>query len=198
MDIMVRSTDIEHSKSSPSQSAWYCLRCQTKKERIAAIHLRKEAGVDVFAPRISFYKKTRNGKKRFVEALFPGYVFVHCNIRECLRVLLSMRGIIGIVRYGNIIPNLPDQLIANLIDRFPNLDEPIQINQNAFEPGSEVTVVKGAFKNLSAVVEHYLPAKERIQVLINFLGRDVSLKLPSKMVLAAENKNVRSDFCFDY
>lgn len=197
MDTMLRSTNIKHSEASSTQFAWYCLRCQPKKERIAVMHLQKEVQVDAFAPRISFYKKTRTGKKRFVEALFPGYVFVHCNIEECLRFLLSMPGVTGVVRYGNVIPSLPDQLMTDLVDRFPSQDEPIQVNQETFEPGSEVTVVEGAFKNLNAVVENYLPAKKRIQILINFLGRDVSLTLTSQMVLPVKNKNIRSDIRFD-
>ena len=198
MDTMLRSTNIEHPKAtSTHQFAWYCLRCQPKKERIAMVHLQKEAQVDAFAPRISFYKKTRTGKKRFVEALFPGYVFVYCDIEECLRFLLSMRGVSGVVRYGSVLPSLPDQVITNLLDRFPNQDEPIQVNQETFEPGSEVTVVEGAFKNLNAVVENYLPAKKRIRILIDFLGRNISLTLTSQMVLPVKNKNIRSNMHFD-
>lgn len=195
---MLRNTNIEHSEASSTQFAWYCLRCQPRKERIAVMHLQKEMQVDAFAPRISFYKKTETGKKRFVEALFPGYVFVYCDIEECLRFLLSMRGITGVVRYGSVIPSLPDQLITDLIDRFPNQDEPLRINQETFEPGSEITIVEGAFKNLNAVVENYLPAEKRIQILINFLGRDLSLTLTSQMVLPVKSKNIRSDVCFDF
>ena len=119
---------IEHDPKKVSL-AWYCLRCQPKKERIALMHLRREAGVEVFAPRISFYKKTKTGKKRFIEALFPGYVFVYCDIKEQLRLVLSMHGITGVVRYGSFIPSLPNQLMADLMDRFNNQDEPLQIKE---------------------------------------------------------------------
>ena len=54
---------------------WFCLRTQTKREHIAAAILSRMSALEVFCPRISQVKRTRTGKKRFVEAMFPGYIF---------------------------------------------------------------------------------------------------------------------------
>ena len=56
------------SSSSPSEPAWYCLKTQTKREAIAAAHLRELEGVEVFCPMLRYRKATRRGKVWWVEA----------------------------------------------------------------------------------------------------------------------------------
>ena len=63
------------SENTKEAKEWFCLRTQTKREHIAAAILDRLDEVEVFCPRISQVKKTRAGKKRFVEAMFPGYIF---------------------------------------------------------------------------------------------------------------------------
>ena len=62
------------SSSKPVPSlAWFCLRAQPKHEHIAAQHLKKLPGVEVFCPRVRFQRATRRGKVWFTEAMFPNY-----------------------------------------------------------------------------------------------------------------------------
>lgn len=186
MDPKNPSTSLKPSQALGTPSdllAWYCFRAQPKKERIAVANIRSETNTEAFAPRISFYKKTRTGKKRFVEALFPGYVFVFCDIAQNLRHLLSMRGVSGVVKYGNKIPQLPSSMVEALREQYASTDEPIPVKQDEFEEGSSVTIVEGSLKDLEAVVLCYMPAQERIQVLVELLGRDLSITLPSSTVL---------------
>ena len=51
---------------------WFCVRCQTKREHIAAGHLRELLGVEVFCPRLRYRKATRRGKIWWMEPMFPG------------------------------------------------------------------------------------------------------------------------------
>ena len=44
---------------SASSTEWYCVRTQTKREHIAAGHLRELEGVEVFCPRLKYRKATR-------------------------------------------------------------------------------------------------------------------------------------------
>src|SRR6187397_3153179 len=54
---------------------WRCIRGKPKSEHLAAQHL-KAAGFEAFCPRIRHQKQTARGRIWFVEALFPGYLFV--------------------------------------------------------------------------------------------------------------------------
>lgn len=165
---------------------WYCLRSQTKKEHLAAAQIRARVDIEVFAPRITFSKKTKRGKVRFTEALFPGYLFCRCQIEENLRHLLSMPGIIGVVRYGNRIPPIPDEFIEELKARIPT-----EKHENAdpvIEVGSPVTVVEGPLKNLQAVVTQVLGARERVRILLEFLGQQTEIEVSAHSVFREDKK----------
>jgi transcriptional antiterminator RfaH len=49
-------------QSDSSIPEWFCVRTQTKREHIAAGHLREIEGVEVFCPRLRYRKATRRGK----------------------------------------------------------------------------------------------------------------------------------------
>jgi len=51
--------------------------------------------------------------------------------------------------------------------------------------GQSVQIIDGAFEGLEAVVTHLLPAKDRIRVLFDFLGRSVEMEVSTAKVLAA-------------
>ena len=57
---------------------------------------------------------TRRGKVRFTEAMFPGYIFVRCEIFEAMRHLLAMGGVVSVVRYGSDIPVVPAEFVEEL------------------------------------------------------------------------------------
>lgn len=158
------------------QPHWFCLRARTKQEHLAALHIRSRVGVEVFAPRITYTKKTRTGKKRFTEALFPGYLFCHCRIDEHLRHLLAIQGVIGIVRYGMRIPPVPAEFIEDLRRRIP--DENFESPDPVIEVGSAVTITEGPFKDLQAVVTRVLGPRERVRILLEFLGRQAEVEVP--------------------
>ena len=101
------------------EERWYCLSTQSKREHIAATNIKQRAGLESFCPRIAYKKKTRRGIVRFVEPLFPNYIFVHCAIEDHLRHLLAMQGVKHIVKYGERIPHLPAEFIDELIGSFP-------------------------------------------------------------------------------
>jgi transcriptional antiterminator RfaH len=41
---------------------WFCLRSQPKHAQIAAGHLHKDAGMEVFLPRVRFRRATKRGR----------------------------------------------------------------------------------------------------------------------------------------
>ena len=57
-----------------------------------------------------------------------------------------------------------------------------------YEPsrGDSVKVAEGAFAGLEAVVTQNLPARARVRVLLDFLGRKVEAELERSAVLRSE------------
>src|ERR1051326_6145194 len=94
--------------------AWFCLRTQPKHEHIAAGHLKSEPGIEVYLPRIRFKRSTRRGPVWFTEALFPNYLFARFDLALNLRKRHHIRGVRGVVHFGEHWPAIPDGVIAEL------------------------------------------------------------------------------------
>jgi hypothetical protein len=58
--------------------------------------------------------------------------------------------------------------------------------QERFRPGTEVTVAEGAFLGSHGVVVRTLPAKHRVQILLDFLGRTTVAEVDRKSLLVEE------------
>ncbi len=169
------------------QPAWYCARTQPKHEHIAAASLIRQLGLEVFHPRMRLERATRRGAVRVIEPLFPCYIFVRCAIGEQLNDIRYVRGISSMVHFGLRIPSVPDDVIDELRQCF-EAGEPMPIEDRIL-PGAEVTVVEGAFLGSSGVVLRVLPAKQRVQILLEFLGRSTLAEV-DRHSLSVENRRL--------
>ena len=167
----------------PSQAraaAWFCLRSQPKHEHIAAARLR-EGGLDIFLPRIRFKKTSARGPVWVTEPLFPNYLFARFHWRESARFVRHASGVRAIVSFGATAPAVPDEVIDQLRGQIGG-EEPYLIPA-ALAPNDGVKISGGAFHGLSAVVSQVLPAKERVRVLLNFLGRQTIVEMEQSAVV---------------
>jgi transcriptional antiterminator RfaH len=149
--------------------AWHCARTKPKHEHLVAANLRRNLGLEVFHPRLRLERSTQRGVVRVVESLFPCYIFVRCNVEQKADDIRYVSGMSSLVRFGDKIAVVPDGVIEELAECFQD-DEPLQI-EDPIDTGTEVTFAGGAFMGFSGVVLRVLPAKQRVQVLLDFLGR---------------------------
>ncbi len=169
-----------------SALAWYCARTQPKHEHIAAGNLRKRLGVEVFNPRLRLERATRRGVVNVIEPLFPCYVFVRCNLAEGVDAIRHVTGVSSLVHFGQKIPSVPDETIDELRQCFES-DEPMAA-ENQFRPGTEVTVAEGPFLGSQGVVVSVMPAKQRVQILLEFLGRTTVAEVDGKSLTVDERR----------
>lgn len=148
---------------------WYCVRCQPKHEHIAAANLRSRAGLEVVCPRIRFRKETRRGVVWFVEALFPGYVFARFDFARDHRNVRYEHGVRGIVHFGDKYPALDEETIAGL-RRFDQNGGGAVTVETPLAEGEEVRIGEGVLRGMTATVSAILPARDRVRVLVEFLG----------------------------
>ena len=159
---------------SETPPAWFCVRSQIKHEHIAAGRLRQLPGVDVFCPRVRFQRATRRGKVWFTEAMFPNYLFARFELRD-LRIIKAAYGVAGVVHFGNYFAPVPETVIAELRTALDDSD--LKVFPDAVQPGDEVVIADGPFMGITAVVQRLLPAKDRVRVLLEFLGRPLETEL---------------------
>ena len=171
-------------KSTKEPKEWFCLRTQTKREHIAAALLDRLDEIEVFCPRISQIKKTRAGKKRFVEAMFPGYIFAKFQFHAHSRQVVHSQGITRMVELGER-RIIPQHVVEDLKASLP--ENVIEAPDLSILPGAEIEVVTGSLKGLNGRVLAQMSAQNRIQILLDFLGREIKVSLAANDVLLARD-----------
>ena len=175
-----RST-LQKRQRDTAEPAWYCLQARPKHEHIAAAHLRMLAVVTVFCPRIRFKRPTRQGLVWVTEAMFPGYLFARFELATMHRQVRYAHGVNDIVRFGDRYPAIDDEALAPLWDHIGQMGVK-ELNYELSE-GDRVKIVEGAFVGLDALVTHVLSAKQRVKVLMDFLGRKMEAEVEYSSVL---------------
>jgi transcription antitermination factor NusG len=164
-----------------TESHWFCLKAQPKHEHVAAASLRRNMGIECFSPRIRFRKNTRRGPVWFVEAMFPGYLFARFVFAEMHRQVQAAHGVSTIVRFGLRVASIPESTIASLRE-VGGGEETVVFNPEP-QVGDVVQIAEGAFLGLEAVITQVLPAKERVKVLLEFLGRTIEAETTAPKII---------------
>lgn len=167
---------------------WFCVRTQPKHEHIAAANLRQNLELEVFLPRIRFKRLTRQGPAWVTEALFVNYLFARFDLTTLLRGVKHARGVRDVVHFGDHWPKVPETAITDLRTAMGN--EELQVIAQEFNPGEIVEIAGGAFHGLQAMVTRVLPAKQRVAVLLDFLGRQTSLELCAGQLIAKDQRRL--------
>jgi transcriptional antiterminator RfaH len=128
---------------------------------------------DYYLPKIT--TKKINSKPK-VEVLFPGYIFVNTSL-ENYSVLKYTMGIRKIIKFGGNISCISDEeieamQIAEKVSKIDPVVSQIQIGQDAM-------IAKGSLKG-SIVKVCSLPSKERVGILLSFLGSVRRVTMPEK------------------
>ncbi len=156
---------------------WYCVKAQTKREHIAARHLRDLDAVEVLCPQIRYRKATRRGKVWFQEALFPGYLFAKFDRNENERAVKYAFGVRGLVHFGSQVPHVPDEFMDELQQRMEERGGEIIEVAPKIEVGSEVEVADGPLAGESGKVLEVIPGKDRVLMLIEMLGQSQTVSV---------------------
>ena len=165
--------------------AWYCARTKSKHEHIAAANLRKNMNLEVFHPRLRMERATRRGVVRVSEPLFPCYIFIRCSIDESLNEIQRTNGIVTVVHFASRIPRIADSVIEELRECFAG-GETMTV-EDRVSPGDEVLLASGAFAGMRAFVLRVMPARQRIQVLLDVLGRPTPAEIDESAVVLERN-----------
>jgi transcriptional antiterminator RfaH len=163
---------------------WFVVHTQACKESIAQKHL-AEQGFDTYVPR---FKKMRRHARRVEEILaplFPRYIFVGFDPEvDHWRSIQSTQGVSYLLIMNNRPIIVPSAIIQGLKDN--ETGEGVVSIQNLalFARGDKVRVLDGVFKDYVAIFEK-MDGKERVQLLLSCLGREINVYLPAYIVEAA-------------
>lgn len=177
------------NKSQPSRTdhhsngeEWYCLRSLPKQEHIATANLKGMiSGIDVFCPRLRIRRRCHRGAVWFVEALFPGYLFARFNPDTSMQAVKFVPGVKSVVSFGLFTVTIRNEIIEELRTDFDH-NELHEVPDDP-RPGDEVTITAGPFHGLRANVLKLLPATDRVQLLLELLGRSMPVEVARDYVI---------------
>lgn len=145
---------------------------QTKphQESRTIAHLRLRAGdVESFFPRIEVVRKRSGRRARFLEPLFPSYLFLRMQMTAAawstVRWTPGARRILGDGEW-------PIEVRDELIEAIWNRMEPlgfIRVGLN-FQSGARVRIRTGPFAGLEGIFERPTSREKRVRVLLDILG----------------------------
>jgi transcriptional antiterminator RfaH len=168
-------------RTSSSETCWYCVRSHPKSEHIAAANLRRHDDIRVFSPIIRYKRPTRRGPVWVNEPLFPSYLFVRFDWSGCFDMVRHTFGVSSIVHFGQHWPTIPERIISELQESLGG-DEP-KVLEESLTPGEEIEISGGPFDGLRAIVTRLFPARQRVAVLLDFLGRQTSIEIDRAAVV---------------
>ncbi|MFC5050709.1 transcription termination/antitermination protein NusG [Rubritalea spongiae] len=167
---------------SEDAMAWYVVRSQPKRERLAASSLREALGIEVVCPIVKYQKVTRRGKVWWSEAMFPGYLFARFDRSQDGRAVQYAQGVLTLVQFGDYVPALSDSFMRSLKDELGDTEE-VEI-AHSVEAGESYEIAGGPLMGEMGEVVEVLPARERVRLLVEFIGgeREVELDIYSLLL----------------
>jgi transcription antitermination factor NusG len=92
----------------------------------------------------------------------------------------------GVVHFGERWPTIQEAIIEDLRRAVGTTE--LCVIPALLAPGDEVEIASGNFQGLQAVVTRVMPNRERVAVLMEFLGRQTNIELPASAVIKAGNE----------
>lgn len=161
-------------------TAWYVLHCKPQKENHVYAYLEAQS-FDVFYPTIRV--QPANPRSSKIRPFFPRYMFVHTNLDEVgMSALNWVPNVVGLVRFGQDAVPVPDHVICELRQRVAQIEAAGGLTSDGLRQGDRVRIVRGPLAGYEAIFDLRLSGSERVQLLINMLGRLVKIKVNSNTI----------------
>ncbi|MBL0941276.1 MAG: transcriptional activator RfaH [Alphaproteobacteria bacterium] len=163
---------------------WFAAHTQPQKEMVARKNLLAQ-GFEVYLPQ---YKRTRRHARKvetILSPLFPRYIFVGLDLeREQWRSVNGTRGISYLLMTNDRPVSVPCGIIARLKSQ-ENEQGLLPVESLIhFMKGDSVRIVEGVFAGYTAIFEK-MDGKQRVALLLSFLGRETKVVLSAYAVEAA-------------
>lgn len=157
-------------QAAEQEAPWFCVRTKPHNEPRVAAYINTLAGAEAYAPRLRYRKITRRGPVWFIEALFPTYVFARFDLADQFKTIAYARGVRGLLRFGGVPATVPDAAVAAMRQELGA--EGIKVFEDPLVQGDQAYVSEGPFQGLLVTVTQIMPSKDRVRILLEFLGRE--------------------------
>ena len=158
---------------------WYAI--QTKANREKQVEKRLfDLHLEVFLPWMRARRRVGSRFHWVLVPLFPGYLFCRLDLTESGKAARYSPGVKDFLKFGNQIADVDEEIVTSLRERCPG--GVAEIDPVLAVPGDVVKINEGPFSGLEAIFERKMKGSERVAVLLDILGRQTRLVLPSEAI----------------
>ena len=158
---------------------WYAIQTKPNRERDVEKRL-NDLRLEVFLPWMRTRRRIGSRFQWVRVPLFPSYVFCRLDMVLSGKAARYSPGVKDFLSFGSRLAEVGDDIILVLRERCP--EGVAQIDPVSAKPGDIVRITEGPFSGLEAVFEQKLKGSERVAVLLEILGRQTRLVLPSETI----------------
>jgi transcription antitermination factor NusG len=160
-----------------SAKAWFALYTKSRSEFKAAEQL-QAIGIQYYLPVVAKWKKWSDRKKKIIEPILKGYIFILADERE-RKLSLEPSSVVRCVFDNGRPAKIPEWQIENLKKMLSK--ESDFLIQDGLIPGVKVKIREGPFEGIIGVV-HESDNGKTIAVSIDLLRRSVIAHLPKESI----------------
>jgi transcriptional antiterminator RfaH len=165
---MTAQSDFLNGETRRSATAqWYVLHCQHQKERQAAAALEERLSLLAYLPEV---RRREHGQLQRVP-FFPGYLFVYADLAVVARSQINaLPGVVRLVAFGELPLPVPAATVEEIRLRISQINAAGPPALHDFRPGDTLRLKRGPLQGLEAIFVGSATPRERVRVLIEFLG----------------------------
>ena len=162
---------------------WFVVHTHVQKEANATSHLMRQ-GFEVYLPQFLKVQKHARRRDKVIKPLFPRYLFVAIDLSlERWRSVNSTLGVSYIICNGETPVPVPDQIVNDIRLREDDRGN-VTLNKIVqFCKGDQIDIIDGALSDQMAIFD-CVRDEDRVQVLLNLLGRSMKVILPLEAINA--------------
>lgn len=176
------SADVAAIGNKLAGERWYVVHTKPRAEIQAVAHLGRQ-GYTVFCPRCRRTVRHARKTKLVLAPLFPNYLFLRLNVVcDQWRAVNGTRGVARLIMQGDTAQPMPYGIVEALQARM-GADGAMDWTPT-FKIGQVVRIADGPFAEFLGPLE-YLDAIGRVRVLLDLLGRSVSVALHCEALMPA-------------
>jgi transcription antitermination factor NusG len=151
---------------------WYALYLRSRHEKVVDAKLRDKE-IETYCPMIEELHQYSDRKKRVLEPLFRGYLFVRTDLHNKVTILQT-GGVVNFVGVGMKPSPIPDIQIANIQIA---TGSPSRIKREPYlATGEKVMVIAGPFEGIRGYVCAF-KASMRVVISVDCIGQSVSVEV---------------------
>lgn len=164
---------------------WYTFHTKPNAEYQVAQTLRQR-GLEVFLPEV---KAPRSRRRRKMKPFFPSYLFAKVDLKAIgISKLRWVPGLNRLVAFGDQPIPVPEEIIEYILDNLEALQAQGGLPTHNFKPGDTVRITSGPFEGMEAIFDQGTTSAERVQVLLEILGRASRMEIdPDQLETAADS-----------